>query len=273
MERFSLIKNIFKGKNMKNSRKGLIIFLLILCVFVVTGGILVRKYYPRWQAELKFYFMQKEVDKKEKKNADSDGDTAKATVNFASLKAENPDVIGWIKVPGTEINYPVLMSSADKDTDYYLSYTFDGKKSRPGCIYVEKEQSSDFSDFNTIIYGHNMRNGTMFGTLKRYKDEDFFQSHPEFTIETENRLLTYKVYVSIRMDNRHLLHSYDMTTSEGRQQYLDDISKGTDSYFHQSDIKPTTEDHLITLSTCIGQDQTHRFLLVGVLEKSQAIKQ
>lgn len=263
----------------KRKSKGRVIFILILCVFIIAAGIVVKEYYPRWQAEWKYKSMQKEVDEKRKENnkdqsKDSGSDdTVQANVDFKTLKAQYPDVIGWLNVPGTEIDYPILMSSKDEDTDYYLRRTIDGKDSLPGCIYVEKEQNKDFSDFNTIIYGHNMRNGTMFGTLKRFRNEQFFNEHPEFTIETEDKLMTYKIYVSVRMDDRHLLKSYDQSTESGKEQYLKDIASGSDSYFHQSDLKPTENDHLITLSTCIGQDPSHRFLVVGVLEKTQTIQQ
>ncbi|MDD6667328.1 MAG: class B sortase [Lachnospiraceae bacterium] len=263
----------------KKKSLGWFIFLLLLLIFALSSGIVIKRYYPRCEAEWKYKSMQKEVDEKRKENKKDQSkdsvsdDSVRANVDFKALKAQYPDVIGWLNVPGTEIDYPILMSSKDKDTDYYLRRTIDEKESLPGCIYVEKEQNRDFSDFNTIIYGHNMRNGTMFGTLKRFRDEQFFEEHPEFTVETEDRLMTYKIYVSVRMDDRHLLKSYDQSTESGKEQYLKDIGSGSDSYFHHSDLKPTENDHLITLSTCIGQDPSHRFLLVGVLKKTQTIQQ
>ena len=88
----------------------------------------------------------------------------------------NPDIYAWIYVPGTKVNYPVLQHETD-DT-YYLNYNIDGTKGYPGCIYSEKKYNSkDFTDANAVLYGHNMKNGTMFGSIHRYEDQEFFNEN------------------------------------------------------------------------------------------------
>ena len=88
-------------------------------------------------------------------------------------ETENPDIYAWIYIPGTKVNYPVLQHPTD-DT-YYLNYNIDGSKGLPGCIFSEKAYNGkDFSDHNTVLYGHNMKNGTMFGCLHKYEDMQYY---------------------------------------------------------------------------------------------------
>ena len=94
-------------------------------------------------------------------------------VDFDELKKQNSDIYAWINIPGTSVDYPVLR--CEDDNSYYLNHTVDKKKSIYGSIYTENYNGADFADFNTVVYGHNMKNGTMFGTLKKYRDKTFFE--------------------------------------------------------------------------------------------------
>ena len=102
-------------------------------------------------------------------------------VDFEALRKVNPDIIGWIVIPGMEISYPIVQG---EDNDYYLKHTFDKAENASGCIFVEVENSPDFSDNNTFVYGHNMKNKSMFAKLNRYQEEDTFRKNPEFVIYT-----------------------------------------------------------------------------------------
>ena len=91
-------------------------------------------------------------------------------VDFNGLKAINPEVIGWIQIEGTSISYPIMKG---KDNDYYLKHTFEGNYNAAGSIFIDYTNNSNFEDCNTIIYGHNMKNGSMFGLLrKHFKDRE-----------------------------------------------------------------------------------------------------
>ena len=111
-------------------------------------------------------------------------------VDFEALRKVNPDIIGWIVIPGMEISYPIVQG---EDNDYYLKHTFDKAENASGCIFVEVENSPDFSDNNTFVYGHNMKNKSMFAKLNRYQEEDTFRKNPEFII---CRILVFEGIIS-----------------------------------------------------------------------------
>ena len=103
------------------------------------------------------------------------------TVDFESLLAQGPDVKAWLELPGTVIQYPVAQG---EDNSYYLKHLYDGTANKVGCLFIDYENAEDFSDNNTIIYGHNMRDGSMFSTLVEYKAQAYYDEHPEMYLVT-----------------------------------------------------------------------------------------
>ncbi|MBQ9625293.1 MAG: class B sortase, partial [Clostridia bacterium] len=114
-------------------------------------------------------------------------------IDFEALKKENPDIYAWIEIPGTVIDYPMLQSGADKAEDYYLNHNLDYSAGYPGCIYTQRRNKQDFSDPDTVIYGHNMKNDTMFGILNEYKNKDFFTEHNQIIIYTPEKTYKYRI--------------------------------------------------------------------------------
>lgn len=193
-------------------------------------------------------------------------------VDIAALKEEvNQDIYAWIYVPGTVIDYPVLQHP--EEMDYYLEYNIDGTKGRPGCIYTQRMNSKDWTDPNTVLYGHNMRVGTMFADLHKFEDEDFFEENRYIHIYTEDgRILVYEIFAAYVTGNEHLLLTYPIYTEEGFQSYLDGIFENTGKGCHfLEDRELTAEDRIITLSTCVYGQSDKRYLVQGVLvaEKEQ----
>ncbi len=186
-------------------------------------------------------------------------------VDFTALQEDtNADIYAWIYIPDTRIDYPVLQHPSD-DT-YYLNYNLDGSKGYPGCIYTERENAKDFSDFNTVIYGHNMKNGSMFHDLHNYEDESFLPDHSYVYIYTPDRVLRYRIFTAYRYDDRHLLYSFDYATEEGRSGYLSEIfGIRSMSVVRDDQVEVTAGDKLITLSTCVGNQAENRYLVQAVL--------
>lgn len=187
------------------------------------------------------------------------------TVDIAKLKMEtNSDIYAWIYVPDTQIDYPVLQHPTDNT--YYLNYNIDGSKGYPGCIYTENHNAKDFTDFNTVLYGHNMKNGSMFANLHKFEDAEFFEEHPYVYIYTEERLLVYEVFASYEFSNVHLLLGYDQETEYGINKYLEEIKNLRDMGRNmREDIFPDAQKRIITLSTCIKTKPNNRYLVQGVL--------
>ncbi len=185
-------------------------------------------------------------------------------VDFEGLQEYNPDIYAWITIPGTEVDYPIVQHP--DDNSYYLTHNTDGKESAEGAIYTESYNSKDFTDPNTVIYGHNMRNGSMFRSLHNYMDRSFFDENREVTIYMPDKILHYEIFAAYLYDSRHLMLSYDFDDSEVFARYLDEIKGIRDmSSFVDTSIEVTAEDQIITLSTCYKGMDDRRYLVQAVL--------
>lgn len=193
-------------------------------------------------------------------------------IDFASLQGETPDVCAWIRIPDTVIDYPILQSGETRDEDFYLDHDRNGKSKKAGSIYIQKLNSKDISDRNTVIYGHNMLNGTMFAQLKKYRNREFFNNHRDIYVYTPGHVLHYKVLSAFVYDDRHILNSFNFYDDEDYAMFLDDCINSS-SLARQvcDDITPATTDKIITLSTCTNVD-TERYLVVGVLQSDTPTK-
>lgn len=185
-------------------------------------------------------------------------------LDWDALHAQNPDIYAWIYIPETEIDYPILQHATKQD--YYLDHNLDGSTGYPGCIYTQIRNSKDFTDFATIIYGHNMKDGTMFQNLHNYEDKTFFEENPYIYIYTPDKVFVYQIFAAVTFHDRNILLQYDMTLTSGRAGYINDIracNGMTDQY--NDAVTVNTESHIVSLSTCIGASPNNRWIVSGVL--------
>ena len=184
-------------------------------------------------------------------------------IDFKSLTAQYPDVYAWITIPGTRIDYPIVQHPSDNG--YYLNHTVDGRKRIEVSIYTENYNSKDFSDPNTLIYGHNMKNGSMFKGLHKYKDRKFMEEHDEVLIYQDGRVLKYKIFAAYVYDSRHLMLSFDFQDKNIFDYYLNSVLTKKDMSSNiNTTVEVTAEDKIITLSTCNNND-AQRYLVQAVL--------
>ncbi len=184
-------------------------------------------------------------------------------IDFKSVQADHPDVCAWIKVDGTVIDYPIVQSAVDADDNFYLDHNIDGVKKTAGAIYIQKLNHKDFSDHNTVIYGHNMLNGTMFGQLKKFRNRDFFNQNRKIYIYTPNRIFEYEIISAFVYDNRHILNSFNFNIENECKEFFDECVNPTSltkQVLEGATLK--TSDKIITLSTCTSND-TERYLVIG----------
>ena len=182
-------------------------------------------------------------------------------VDFAGLKSVNSDVIGWIYVPDTEINYPIVHTS---DNDYYLDHLVDRTQNPAGAIFLDTRNPSDFSDLHSIIYGHHMKNGSMFAALKGYKKQDFFDGHKTGYLITQDAAYSidfFAGHVANVEENAWQLDFDDAADFDNWIKSLKEIST------FKSDIEPQYGDRIFTLSTCSYEFDDARFVLSGKLTK------
>jgi len=209
-----------------------------------------------------------ETDAKQMETAsrDTQEESIVPMIDFASLKEINEDVVGWLYLPNTVINYPVVQG---EDNSYYLKRLVDGSYNANGSLFVDRQNQMDFSDDNTLIYGHHMDSGKMFATLVKYKRQEFYDEHPVIYFLTEEQ--NYKIEIFSGYVTTADSDSYLLTTGS-REQTIDWMKE----MFHNSDfyadvtIRP--EDHIMTFSTCDYDFQDARYVVHGkmtVLEEGE----
>lgn len=191
-------------------------------------------------------------------------------INFAELKEQNPEVYAWIYVPGTDVNLPVVQSTTDDN--FYLNHNIDGDYAVEGAIYSQSMNAADFSDPVTVLYGHNLMNGSMFSTLHYFENEDFFAQHDTMYIYTLGHILTYKVVSAYQYDDRHILNSFDFSDPSVVRTYFDYVMAPNSLVENvRQGVTLQTTDKIVQLSTCtdtVNHTDT-RYLVTGVLTDDQ----
>jgi sortase B len=179
---------------------------------------------------------------------------------LSALQTVNPEVIGWICVPGTVINYPLLHTD---NNEYYLNRTWDRKKSSSGSIFLESQNKADLEQFNTILYGHNMKRGTMFGSLDEYKDNAYRQNHPFVYVMTETEIRRYTIFSAYEASIQG--YAYGVAFTSVRQKEIA-IEEYLASSIWAAGVRVNKDDSILTLSTCTGKsDYNYRFVVHAVL--------
>jgi sortase B len=172
-------------------------------------------------------------------------------IDFDAMHKEiSEDIYAWIYIPNTHIDYPVFQHPTDNS--YYLEHNIDGSEGYPGCIYTENYNSKDFSDPHTVIYGHNMRDTTMFSDLHLYEDEEFFENNRYVYIYTEDMVYVYKIFAAYQTNNAHQLLNYDFSNKSVVKSYLENtVLRMEEPKVYDEDTEFSEDDQILTLSTCV----------------------
>ena len=203
-------------------------------------------------------------------NTGKKDDTKEETfsVDFEKLLEMNSDVVGWIRFDEpSEINYPVVQG---RDNEEYLKRTFEANTNKLGTLFVDVNNPGDFSGRNTFIYGHNMKNGSMFAQLLKYKDDSFYKEHPYFYIYTpDGKVRTYEIFSAGVVKDTSDSYIMDYADDAAFQTYIDYI-KQQSAYPTSAEV--TTASKIVSLSTCTNVRDDERFLVHGVMIKEEAVK-
>ncbi|PHV69450.1 hypothetical protein CS063_15750 [Sporanaerobium hydrogeniformans] len=259
----------------KQSHKIKILFFIFSFNIIVSLFYLLNYYYLQYQNQLLYNALQtkvlqsipcpqtKEISKSPQPSSSNPKilfENYDLIIDFDELKKFNPHIYAWIYIPDTQINYPILQHP--EDDSYYLNHNLDGQKGYPGCIYSEKYNQIDFSDAVTVLYGHSMNNGSMFGTLIKYENSDFLNKNNYLFIYTPKQPFKYEIILVAEYDNRHLLKSFNFFEQEGKTLFLKDILNTSPRFLTQNlDIHSTSQ--LLVLSTCLKTDSSKRLLIVA----------
>jgi len=184
---------------------------------------------------------------------------ALANIDLESLRAVNSDVVGWIAIPGTELSYPLLQSA---DNQYYLDHNWKRESSAGGAVYLEATSDAGLGAFHTLAYGHRMRNGTMFATLKYYNKTDYLEAHPSVYIVTDTGVYRYDIFSAREASVKGIVYRLDLEESGLEGEFLDDCLENS---VIDAGFTPMKENRFLTLSTCTGIGHATRWVVHGVL--------
>ena len=180
------------------------------------------------------------------------------TVDFEVLQAENADIVGWLYCPDTEINYPVVQS---RDNDYYLRRLLDGTWNVAGTLFMDYRNADDYSDWHTVIYGHNMKNDSMFGTLPEYRSQEYYEQHPAWYLLTPTQ--NYKIELCAGYVTPSDSDVYNLENSKEERDRI--LETALEQSCFNANVSVSDEDKLIALSTCSYEFENARFVLTGRL--------
>lgn len=180
-------------------------------------------------------------------------------MDFSRLKEINPDIIGWIRLEGTSIDYPIVRTD---NNDYYLDHLYNGEWNSNGSIFIDYRNTGDFTDRNTVIYGHHMKNGMMFHALEKYKHQEFYDANPTMTLLTPDGDYTVELICGTIEDGNSQFVEFDFDSEDTFNNYMEGFrSRST----FVSDVELQPGDRIVSLCTCSYERANARYMVIGRL--------
>ncbi len=188
---------------------------------------------------------------------EAQGGNSSLDINFDALRKINPDIVGWIYYEDSPINYPIVKGS---DNDKYLYTLFDESVGGCGTLFADAETDAPFEQFNTIVYGHHMRDGSMFARLDRLKDPDYVREHPRMELITPEGKYHLEIWAFLHQPSDSKLYTNNISDKAECADYLN-MLQGLSEYVTSVEVTP--EDRIVELSTCAFEYQEARYVVVA----------
>ena len=194
-----------------------------------------------------------------------DDKTTERMLQVQELQKENPDVVGWIEIEGTNINYPVLQGT---DNSYYMTHNYKKEETKDGSIFLDKDYDWSIPSSNLLMYGHNMGDGAMFQDLLKYENEEFYKQHPivRFTTATEDAeyeiISAFKSRVYYKSE-KNVFRYYYFINADNEEEYNEFVNNAKEASFYDTGKDAEYGDQLMTLSTCSYHTEDGRFAVVA----------
>ena len=242
-----------------------------MVTFGVAGLVLVIIDYRR--GDMEYEHLQEfvtEGDTKVENVAGNDAETpteeifvpnAQISQKLKELREKNVDVVAWIAFDELKINYPVMQA---EDNYYYLTHTFSGAENKAGSVFLDAGDTPDFMDYHSLMYGHNMKNGSMFGRLKKYYEEEFYQGNQFFTIYVEDQAYRYEIFSVHTVPETDEVYTIWFAPGERSKEYREFVGRMKRTSWYDTGVDVTEKDKIVTLSTCTASDD-RRFVVHGKL--------
>ena len=253
-------------KKKGNSRWKIYMLIAVLLIAVAAWNI-AKPYIDRYQSRKAYEELSEEMVEDTGKEKKKDWWFKDVKIAFDKLKKENEDIVAWIRfddLDATGIDYPVLFSG---DNQKYLRSDIYGNYHIAGCIFLDGDNRTDFQDPYSLIYGHRMKDNTMFGSLAQYLDYDFWKDNQYFTIYTDNMAYRYRIFASQEAPNRSDVFRIGYERNEVFKEFLDSLTKDSSI---ATGINPDVNDNILTLSTCTGKGYSKRMTVQAVCVDKQS---
>lgn len=255
-----------KAKRRRSSIGYTVAMIFFGAVFLVSAGLLVKRFLDDRKTENEFASLQAMIDTTATTDTpDPTGENVNPNgAKFAALRDKNSDFIGWISIDGTNLDFPVMYAPTNKD--FYLRHDFNKEYSIYGVPYLDEKTTlgANAESDNLIIYGHNMKTGTIFGCLTDYKKVDYYQQHPYIEFDTVYGDAQYEVFAAFAIDvvndTSFVYNQYVDMDEESYNAYVEEVCRRSDV---DTGIRPAYGEQLLTLSTCEYSTDNGRFVVVA----------
>lgn len=255
-----------KAKRRRSSIGYTVAMIFFGAVFLVSAGLLVKRFLDDRKTENEFASLQAMIDTTATTDTqDPTGENVNPNgAKFAALRDKNSDFIGWISIDGTNLDFPVMYAPTNKD--FYLRHDFNKEYSIYGVPYLDEKTTlgANAESDNLIIYGHNMKTGTIFGCLTGYKKADYYQQHPYIEFDTVYGDAQYEVFAAFAIDvvndTSFVYNQYVDMDEESYNAYVEEVCHRSDM---DTGIRPAYGEQLLTLSTCEYSTDNGRFVVVA----------
>ena len=199
------------------------------------------------------------------KNTEEQKKETERMLQVKQLQGQNTDIVGWLEIENTNINYPVLQGA---DNNYYMTHNYKNEKSKNGSIFLDADYNWDIPSNNLLMYGHNLGNGMMFQELLKYEKESFYQEHPMIRFTTAEEDAEYEIISAFKSrvyhkSEKNVFRYYFFLNSESEEEYKEFVKNAKNASLYPIDATANYGDQLITLSTCSYYVQDGRFAVVG----------
>ncbi len=244
----------------QEKKKGKIIYKIIILVLLIIIGVCIYKivgilseYHEGTKAYEQLQLLAGIEDMEDIEN-----------INFKALRKQNKDVKAWLYSEGTVINYPVVQGD---DNSYYLYRMVNGEWNGKGSLFIDYRVEKPFRDFNTIIYGHRMKDGSMFHSLIEYEDKGYYEQHPVMNLITPNHKYDVEIFGVIRIPADSPMYKCQFDSYDEKANYLAQIKKN--SLINIDEVEVSAEDRIVMLSTCTYEFEDARMVVYGKLVEKE----
>ena len=198
-------------------------------------------------------------------NTDEQNEETERMLQVKELQEQNPDIVGWLEITNTNINYPVLQGT---DNSYYMTHNYKKQNSKNGSIFLDANYDWNIPSNNLLIYGHNLGNGMMFQELLKYEQESFYQEHPVIRFTTAKEDAEYEIISAFKsrvyyQSEKNVFRYYYFINSKSEEEYKEFVKNAQNASLYPIDATASYGDQLITLSTCSYYVEDGRFAVVG----------